>query len=163
MLPKSLTESWLNRFGPLNLYSKIFWCSWDIHSFMIKICLVQKQPLEVFYKKGVLKSFANFTEKKLCSSLFLIQLQALGLQLYQKETWAHVFSCESCEICFEEHLPTAGSISRCFSWIRDGKGSAHFFFMIKAHFYIKTNMMWLPFQKKLLFILFMTQALDMKP
>ena len=75
MLPKSLTESWLNRFGPLNLYSKIFWCSWDIHSFMIKICLVQKQPLEVFYKKGVLK---NSTEKKLCSSLFLIKLQALG-------------------------------------------------------------------------------------
>ena len=65
---------------------------------MIKICLVQKQPLEVFYKKGVLK---NSTEKKLCSSLFLIKLQALGLQLYQKKTWAHVFSCESCEIYFE--------------------------------------------------------------
>ena len=117
-LPKSLTESWLNRFGPLNLYSKIFWCSWDIHSFMIKICLVKKQPLEVFYKKGVLKNFANSTEKKLCSDLFLIKSQALGLQLYQKETWAHVFPYESCEIYFEEHLPTTGSISRCFNWTR---------------------------------------------
>ena len=30
----------------------------------------QKQPPEVFYKKGVLKNFTKFTGKHLCQSLF---------------------------------------------------------------------------------------------
>ena len=34
--------------------------------------ILQKQPQEVFCKKGVLKTFANFTGKHLCSSPFLI-------------------------------------------------------------------------------------------
>ena len=38
---------------------------------------IQNQPLEVFYKKGVLKNFANFAEEQLCWSLFLIKLQAV--------------------------------------------------------------------------------------
>ena len=38
----------------------------------------QKQLSEVFFKKGVLKNFANFTEKKLCWSLLLIKSQALS-------------------------------------------------------------------------------------
>ena len=33
-------------------------------------------------RKGVLGNFAKFTGKHLCQSLFLIKLQALGLQLY---------------------------------------------------------------------------------
>ena len=33
---------------------------------------MQKQPLEVFYKKAVLKNFAKFTGKNLFGSLFLI-------------------------------------------------------------------------------------------
>ena len=37
---------------------------------------VQKQPPKVFFKKGVLKNFANFTEKDLCWSLFLIKIEA---------------------------------------------------------------------------------------
>ena len=48
---------------------------------------VWKQPTEVFYKKGVLKNFTIFTGKHLCQSLF-----------FKKETLAHVFSCEFCEI-----------------------------------------------------------------
>ena len=36
----------------------------------------QKQPLQLFYKKGVLRNFVNFTGKHLYSSLFLIELQA---------------------------------------------------------------------------------------
>ena len=36
---------------------------------------VQKQPLEVFYKKTVLINFATFIGKYLCWSLFLIKLQ----------------------------------------------------------------------------------------
>ena len=39
------------------------------------LCLLQKQPPEVFCKKGVLKNFANFTGKHLCWSLFIIKLQ----------------------------------------------------------------------------------------
>ena len=39
---------------------------------------VQKQPPEVFFKKVVLKNFANLTEKHLCWSLFLIKMEALG-------------------------------------------------------------------------------------
>ena len=35
----------------------------------------QKQQLELFCKKGVLRNFANFTGKHLCWSLFLIELQ----------------------------------------------------------------------------------------
>ena len=37
----------------------------------------QKHPLEVFFKKVVLKNFSNFTAKHLCWSLFLIKLQNL--------------------------------------------------------------------------------------
>ena len=40
--------------------------------------LLQQQPPEVFCKKKVIsKTFAIFTEKHLCWSLFLIKLQAL--------------------------------------------------------------------------------------
>ena len=65
---------------------------------------VQKQPPEVFYnKKGVLKNFANLTEKHLCWSLFLIKMEAW-------ETPAQMFSCEISKIFkstyFEEHLQT---------------------------------------------------------
>ena len=54
--------------------------------------------------KGALKNFANFAEKHLCQSLFLIKCNFI-----QKETPAQVFSCEYCEIfrntVFIEHLP----------------------------------------------------------
>ena len=36
----------------------------------------KEEPPEEFYKKGVVKNFAIFTEKHLCWSLFLIKLQA---------------------------------------------------------------------------------------
>ena len=35
----------------------------------------KKQPLKLFCKKGVLRNFASFTEKRFCWSLFLIELQ----------------------------------------------------------------------------------------
>ena len=47
---------------------------------------IQKQPLEVFCKKGVLRNFVKFTVKHLCKILF------------KKETLAQVFSCEFYEI-----------------------------------------------------------------
>ena len=42
---------------------------------------MQKQPFEGFFKKGVMRNFAEFTRKHLQRNLFL------------------VFSCEFCEIC----------------------------------------------------------------
>ena len=39
---------------------------------------LQKQPLEVYCKKGVLKNVANFTRKHLCWKLLLIKLQLWG-------------------------------------------------------------------------------------
>ena len=47
---------------------------------------------------GVFKNFANFTEKHLCQSVFLIKWLALGLQFIKKETPAQVFSCKFREI-----------------------------------------------------------------
>ena len=52
----------------------------------------QKQPSEVFCKKGVLKSFGNSTGKHLCWSLFLINLQILRpATLLKKDCSTSVF------------------------------------------------------------------------
>ena len=42
--------------------------------------------LLMFFKKGVLERFANFTGKHLCWSLLLKDLQAKGLQLFLQNT-----------------------------------------------------------------------------
>ena len=39
----------------------------------------QKQPPEVFYKKGTLKNFTKFTVKHLCQSLFLNKIADLSV------------------------------------------------------------------------------------
>ena len=41
---------------------------------------LEKQPPEMFYKKGALTDFAQFAGKRLYQSLFLIKLQASGLR-----------------------------------------------------------------------------------
>ena len=55
-----------------------------------------------------------FTWKHLCWSLFLIKLEASGLQIYQTETPTQVFPCDYCKVFkktyFEEHLRTAASV-----------------------------------------------------
>ena len=52
---------------------------------------------DVFCKKGVLKNFVKFTGKHLCQALFFSKVAGLRpVQLYQKETLALVFSCETC-------------------------------------------------------------------
>ena len=40
--------------------------------------LVQKQPPELFYKKGVLKIFAKFTGKHLCRCFFFGKMEGLS-------------------------------------------------------------------------------------
>ena len=80
----------------------------------------QKLPPEVFYKKAVLKSFANFTGEHLYWSLFLITLQVFRPEPYQEETPTQVISCEICKIFknvyFEEYLRTTASVVS-FSWL----------------------------------------------
>ena len=41
-----------------------------------------EQPPVVFYKKGVLKKFAKFTEEHLCQSLFFNKVPALSRLLF---------------------------------------------------------------------------------
>ena len=43
---------------------------------------VQKQPPEVFGKKGVLRNFAKFTGKHLCQSLFLNKVAVLRFKIW---------------------------------------------------------------------------------
>ena len=65
-------------------------------------------------KKGVLKNFANFTEKHLCWNLLLLKLQALqALQLYFKKdsnTGFFLWNLRNFKsIYFVEHQQTAAS------------------------------------------------------
>ena len=80
---------------------------------------IQKQPLELFSKKCVLKNFALLTGKKpVLESLFdkVAVLQPID---FIKETPTQVFSCEYCEILksiyFEKHLQTTASTLVIFS------------------------------------------------
>ena len=61
---------------------------------------------EVFFKRGVLKSFTKYTGKHLSQSLFFNKVEACNL--VKKETQAQVVSREFCEIFkntfFTEHL-----------------------------------------------------------
>ena len=71
-------------------------------------------------KKGVLRSFATFTGKHLCQSLFFHKVAGAACSFIKKETLAQVFSCEFCEISkntfFTEHLwATASVLSVGFS------------------------------------------------
>ena len=52
---------------------------------------------QMFFKIGAQNSFANFTGKHLCWSLFLKYLQAEGLQLHYKKTPTQVFFLKVCE------------------------------------------------------------------
>ena len=45
---------------------------------------MEKQPLEVFYKKGVLKNFAKFREKYPVGVSFFNKVADLRFQLYLK-------------------------------------------------------------------------------
>ena len=52
---------------------------------------IQKQPQGVHYKKGVLRNFAKFTGKHLCS-------EPQACNFIKKETQAQVLSCKFCKI-----------------------------------------------------------------
>ena len=65
-------------------------------TYSLVIDIFQKQPLELLYKKAVLKNFLIFTGKHLSWRLFLIKLHAF-LELYLRETQTWAFSCEYCK------------------------------------------------------------------
>ena len=61
--------------------------SWLVTEFCdIKIKLLvfiwQKQPPEVFHKKGALENFAKLARKHLCLSLFFNKFAGLSMQFY---------------------------------------------------------------------------------
>ena len=58
----------------------------------------EKQPPEVFCKKGVLRNFVKFTEKQLSQSIFFNKVGRLRPATLLIKTLAQVFSCEFCEI-----------------------------------------------------------------
>ena len=64
-----------------------------LHTVIILYCVfIQKQPPEVFYKKGVLRNLIKSTGKHMCQSLFL------NNYFIKKETLAQVLSCKFCKI-----------------------------------------------------------------
>ena len=77
-------------------------------------CSSEKQPPEVFYKKGVLRNFAKLTRKHLCQRLFFNKVTALACNFIEKDTLTQVFSCEFFEISknnfFTEDLRTNASV-----------------------------------------------------
>ena len=84
--------------------------SWENVSGRVNLT-IQKQPSEVFFKKGVLKTFAKFAGKQLCQSLYFNKFT--GCNFTKKEALTQFFSCEFREIFkntfFTEHLRTTAS------------------------------------------------------
>ena len=68
-------------------------CSTTLQAFFfLSFSLHHKQPPKMFCKKGVLRNFAKFTGKHLYQRLFFNKVAG------KKESLAHVFFCEFCEI-----------------------------------------------------------------
>ena len=64
-------------------------------------------------KNGVLKSFAKFTGKHLCWSVFLNKVSGLRPATLLKEILTQVFSYEFCKI-FQKHLFYKTPLGDCF-------------------------------------------------
>ena len=83
----------INKFEYLSMTSRhlilILECRLGFQSFIYYL----KQLFADLLQNSVLKTFAIFTWKHLCWSLFLTMLQA-----YYKETYTQVCSCEYCKI-----------------------------------------------------------------
>ena len=80
-----------------------------------EIFYIQKQPLEVFCKKGVLKNFAKLTGKHLCQSLFFNKVADPRLATFlKKRLWNRYFSVSFAKISrtlfFTEHVRATASV-----------------------------------------------------
>ena len=77
-----------------------------------------KQPLEVFYKKSVLKNFTKFTGKHLCHSLTTLLKKRLWHRCYLWILWnfqEHLFYRTPSDDCFCTVIPFNVNIS--FLWL----------------------------------------------
>ena len=87
----------------------------------------QKQPPEVFYKKGVLGNFTEFTGKHPCQSLFSNKVAGLRpATLLKKSLWHRCFPVNFAKFIrtpfFTEHLWATGSLHRsCLVYLSSGK------------------------------------------
>ena len=69
-----------------------FWYPSQCFTVLFIAEVFQKQQLELFYKKAVLKNLAIFTGKPLCRSHFLIKLQAFKpINLLKRDSYTDVF------------------------------------------------------------------------
>ena len=90
--------------------------------FILYLCLIQlkscncikieKQPPEVFCKKGVSKNFTKFTGKHLCQSLFLNKVADLSTAtLLKRRLWYRCFP-----VNFAKYLRTSFSQNTSSAW-----------------------------------------------
>ena len=80
-----------------------FISSTQIACYVMCVQYVHKQPPEVFFKKDVLKNFANFTGRHLCWSLFFNKVTGLRACSFIKKGLQH--RCVPVKLAkFYEHL-----------------------------------------------------------
>ena len=95
--------------------------------------LIQKQPLEVLRKKGVLRNFAKFTGKHLCQSLFFNKVADLRpATLLKKRLWHRCFS-----VNFAKFLRTHFLQNTSGRLLDNGKVLLIFTFYIQGGFYVQ--------------------------
>ena len=78
----------------------------------INLWYLQKQPPEVFCKKGILRNFAKFTGKHLCQRPFFAGLRPASLLI--KSFWRRCFPVNFAIFLgtpFTEHIRTTASVS----------------------------------------------------
>ena len=103
-------------------------------------CKFQKKPLEVFFKKNVLKNFAKFTGKHLCQSLFCNKVAGCQpANLLKKRLWHWCFPMN-----FTKFLRTP-------FLIEDGRWLLLFIYMYRVYSLAlkNNNITWMSFLRKL--------------
>ena len=61
----------------LDKYISWIWARYEVIVYVYEVFKFQKQPLEVFCKKGVLRNFTKFTGKHQCKSLIFNKVTGL--------------------------------------------------------------------------------------
>ena len=90
--------------------------STQIACYVMFVQYVQKEPLEVFFKKDVLKNFANFTGKHPCWSLFFNKVTGLRASSFIRKRLQH--RCVPVKLAkFYEHLFWRTVADDC--WLND--------------------------------------------
>ena len=88
--------------------------STQIACYIMCVQYVQKQPLEAFFKKDVLKNFANFAEEYLCWSLFFNKVTGLRACSFIKKRPQH--RCVPVKLAkFYDHLFWRTAADHCWS------------------------------------------------